>query len=369
MLLMRHPVCRALAAVLGLAGTALLASSAVRADVKPNPRELVPAAITVEARAITSFNRVGAAGTRFGRLDFRGGLVLTSPDSRHFGGWSGLVLDTDGLDTDAQGFAAVSDSGVWLTGSIVYANGKPAAIKDAHLGPLLALDGKPLKRNRDRDAEAIALVSGTTRKGSVLIAFEQNNRLARHDVSSDGFSRALQLLEKPRGAGDMRRNNGFEAMTVMRGGPHKGLPVALSERLYDASRNHTGWIWMPGGAQTFHITNIGDFDITDIASQDDGTLFVLERRFRWLEGVKMRIRRFDAAALQPGKTLDGETLIEANLEYEIDNMEGLAVTRGKNHETVLTLISDDNFNRMIQRTLLLQFALPEAVTAKTRPLR
>jgi hypothetical protein len=337
--------------------------SDAQADVKPDPSKLVPASITVEARPITSFNRVGSAETRFGRLDFRGGLVLTAPDTPNFGGWSGLAVDADG-----KGFAAVSDSGVWMTGSLAYADGRPAAITNARLGPLLALDGKPLKRNRDRDAEAIALVSGTTGKGSVLIAFEQNSRLARYDISSAGLSRALQLLEKPRGAGDMRRNNGFEAMTVMRGGPHKGLPVAVSERLYNASRNHTGWIWTPGGAHAFYITNIGDFDITSLASQDDGTLFVLERRFRWLEGVKMRIRRFDPATLQSGQTLDGETLIEANLEFEIDNMEGLSVTSGQNRETVLTLISDDNFNRSLQRTLLLQFALPIDETAKTRPV-
>jgi hypothetical protein len=359
----RRVLSRILVVVTALAAV-MLAANGARADAKPNPSDLQPGAITIDARPITSFNRLGSPETRFGRLDFLGGLVLTSPDSRHFGGWSGLILDADGKD-----FAAVSDSGLWLTGSIAYANGKPAAIKDARLGPLLALDGKPLKRNRDRDAEAIALVSGSTRKGTVLIAFEQNSRLARHEVSSAGVSRALQLLERPRGANDMRRNKGFEAMTVMRGGPHKGLPVAISERLYNASRNHTGWIWTPRGALAFHVTNIGDFDITDIASQDDGTFYILERRFRWLDGIKMRIRQFDAAALAPGKTLDGETLIEANLEYEIDNMEGLAISRGPNRETILTLLSDDNYNRTLQRTLLLQFKLGDVETAKTRPTR
>jgi hypothetical protein len=39
-------------------------------------------------------------------------------------------------------------------------------------------------------------------------------------------------------------------------------------------------------------------------------------------------------------------------------MEGLAVHR-EGGETILTLISDDNFSRL-QRTLLLEFALPDA---------
>ena len=43
--------------------------------------------------------------------------------------------------------------------------------------------------------------------------------------------------------------------------------------------------------------------------------------------------------------------------YTIDNMEGIAVSREPDGETRLTLISDDNFRRDIQRTLLLQFSL------------
>ena len=59
----------------------------------------------------------------------------------------------------------------------------------------------------------------------------------------------------------------------------------------------------------------------------------------------------------PGATLDGEVLLAADLSQEIDNMEGLAVSRGASGETVLTLISDDNFNHFLQRTVLLQFTL------------
>lgn len=331
-------------------------STVGKADSKPGIGALEAGPIAITATPVTSFNRAGRNETHFGKLDFRGGLVLTAPDNKNFGGWSGLVLDPDG-----RTFTSISDSGVWLTGKINYNGGAPSAISDARIGPLLALDGKPIKRNRDRDAEALALVSGTAHNGSVLVAFEQNARFARYDVTPDGFSPARGIIEKPKGASAMRRNQGFEAMTVMKGGPHKGSIVALSERLYDSARNHTGWIQTGSGWDTFHISNIGDFDLTDIASLDDGTFFILERRFRWLEGVKMRIRRFSADALKAGTTVDGETLIEADLEYQIDNMEGLALSRGPAGETILTLISDDNFNHFLQRTILLQFALKDAV--------
>jgi hypothetical protein len=339
---------------------------AVLAEPKPDTSKLKPADITVSAAPISSFNRLGGSdsGSHFGALEFLGGLVLTAPDTANFGGWSGLVLDSDG-----KGFLAVSDAGTWLRGRITYKDGKLAGISDARLGPIRAQGDKALKKRKDRDAEAIALVSGTVETGDVLISFEQNTRIARYQVSREGLSPPLGFLAMPKATRGMRRNNGLEAMTVMRGGPHKGEAVAMSERLMNLDHNHTGWIWSRGEAKAFHLTNIGDFDITDIASLEDGTLFVLERRFRWLEGVKMRIRRINAGDLKPGVTIEGDKLIEANMEHEIDNMEGLALHRSAAGETILTLISDNNFNSYLQRTLLLQFALKDTQTVKARPER
>lgn len=54
--------------------------------------------------------------------------------------------------------------------------------------------------------------------------------------------------------------------------------------------------------------------------------------------------------------VDGRVLIAVDLAYQIDNMEAIGVHRGARGETVLTLLSDDNFNA-IQRNVLLQFTL------------
>ena len=64
--------------------------------------------------------------------------------------------------------------------------------------------------------------------------------------------------------------------------------------------------------------------------------------------------------MKPGATVDGPALFEADMGYQIDNMEGLSVHRAADGALVLTLISDDNFS-MIQRTLLLQFTLAEPI--------
>jgi hypothetical protein len=70
----------------------------------------------------------------------------------------------------------------------------------------------------------------------------------------------------------------------------------------------------------------------------------------------MRLRRVALSDVVPGAVLEGATLISADMGFQIDNMEGLSVHRAANGETVLTLVSDDNFS-IIQRTILLQFTL------------
>lgn len=155
----------------------------------------------------------------------------------------------------------------------------------------------------------------------------------------------------------MRSNYGFEALCVLQGGPHKGAIVAFSEHLLDRRGHHTGWVWIDGQPRALFLKERDGYEITDAAALRDGGMLVLERRFRWTDGVRMRIRLLPPDAIAPDAVIEGETLLEAGMSYEIDNMEGIAVHRGGRGETVITLISDDNFNRFLQRTVLLQFTL------------
>ena len=87
-----------------------------------------------------------------------------------------------------------------------------------------------------------------------------------------------------------------------------------------------------------------------------GDLLILERKFSIMKGVGIRIRRIPLASVNPEALIDGPTIFEVDLSYEIDNMEGIDAHVTEDGDTVLTMISDDNFS-MIQRTLLLQFTL------------
>jgi hypothetical protein len=146
-------------------------------------------------------------------------------------------------------------------------------------------------------------------------------------------------------------------LTVLRAGPLKGALVAFTEEYLDKQGNHIGWI--VGGPRPGQITlkRLKGFSVTGLASLPNGELVVLERRFRYSEGVKMRLRRVTASQIRRGAVLKGEVLFETNQLREIDNMEGIAAHVDGQGRTILTLISDNNFNNIFQQTLLMQFAI------------
>lgn len=335
-------------AVAAGAGAITLSGSAAQ---EPGVELTATTPIEIEARPITHFRRGNNGVRRFGALEFRGGLALTSP-SRHFGGLSGLVMEADG-----RSLLAVSDEGAWLSAEVAYDGERPQRLVNARMGPLLAAGGRPLKSKREQDAESIALLTGTLSRGTVLIGFERAHRIGRFEVRNREVLPPAGHLKLPRDARRMQPNQGIEALTVLQGGPLRGSVVAFAERFTRGSGYHSGWIWVRGEPHLLQLKDVDGFDITAAAGLPDGGLLVLERYFRWATGVKMRIRRLDANEIAPGARLTGRTLIEADSSYEIDNMEGMAVHRSERGETVVSLVSDDNFNRMLQRTIFLQFTL------------
>lgn len=338
--------------VLGVIGLLIVSGGLALAAVKPSPGDLKVSPVRVDAQRLASFDNADPTRTRFGRLVWRGGLVLTSP-SPHFGGWSGIELSPDG-----RAFLAVSDAGTWLKGRLDYKGAAPGGIAEAVLGPIRAKSGRPLARSRDRDAEGLALVRGRIDAGEVYISFEGNHRVGRFPITPAGLGAPSGYLANPK---DLRRSrrDGMESLTILGAGRYKGALVALAEEADSATGHHAGWIWVGGVPRALKVVSRDEFALTAAASLHDGSLLLLERRFRIFDGVRMRIRLIPAGRIEPGALLDGEVLIEAGPGQQIDNMEGLAVHTAADGATVLTLLSDDNFNPVLQRTLLLQFSLEE----------
>ena len=324
----------------------------------PSPPSVTAKPVTVLERPIgapldvipINFDRDQPERKEFGKLIFRGGLNLFAK-SRHFGGYSGLIVDASG-----SRLLAVSDAGTWMRARLDYDGRWLKGMENVTLGPILGKNGRPLGTDTERDAEGLALLSGNTLNGSALVSFEREHRILHYPFSTRRFGPPRGAVPLPKDAQAMEANLSLEAVALIRTGRLKGTVVAFAERLKDAKGNLKGW--MIGGPAPGAITvrRLKGFDITDAAGLPDGGLVLLERRFRYSEGVKMRIRRLSASELRRGRLIEGEVLLEATDRLNIDNMEAIAVHRSRAGETVLTLMSDDNFNPL-QRSLIMQFAL------------
>jgi hypothetical protein len=306
-----------------------------------------PVRIDVVASNIDAFKAGQSDQVRFGALEFRGGLDLTS-SHREFGGLSAIRVAADGAR-----FVALTDKGRWLTGRITYdKRERPSGIADAVMAPILGHDGRALASRGWYDTESIAEDGGT-----LYVGVERVNRIVRFDFGRDGVLARGTPIPLPPGISRLPFNKGLEAMVVVPSGlPLAGTLIALSERGLDARGNIRGFLIGGPSAGEFAIRRSDDFDISDCALLPSGDLLILERRFFWWSGIAMRIRRIPLAAIAPGALVDGRELIFADMGFQIDNMEGLSVHRSAAGDTVLTLVSDDNFSAL-QRTILLQFRL------------
>jgi len=328
------------------------AQLATQPPAKPIPPEqfsvAAPASIEVNARPIPAFDRSDRSRVRFGALEYRSGLVLTSRFPG-FGGLSGIRLDPKG-----ERFISFSDKGNWFTGSIVYQGREMTGLADVEAAPMLGPDGKPIQTRGWYDTESIALDGPF-----VYIGLERVNRVLRFDFSK-GFTRSRgEVVPLPPAASRLPNNKGLEALVfVPKGMPLAGTLIAISERGLDAKGNLIAFLVGGPTPGQFGLRRTENFDISDAVLLASGELLVLERKFSWLAGLGIRIRRIALASLAPGAVIDGPSIFQADLGNEVDNMEGIDAHVTPEGDTVLTMVSDDNFSPL-QRTLLLQFTLME----------
>ena len=305
-----------------------------------------PVPIKVKARPIPFFDSSDHARVRFGSLEYRSGLVLTS-SFPGFGGLSGLRLDAKG-----ERFIALSDHGSWFTGRIVYQGRAMTGLDDVEAAPMLGPDGKPLAARGWFDTESIAL------DGSFgYVGIERVNQVVRFDFAK-GFTRSRgEVFPMPPAVKKLPNNKGLEALVfVPKGFALEGTLIAISERGLDREGNLIAFLVGGPTPGQFSVRRSQNFDISDAVLLPSGELLVLERKFSLLSGVGIRIRGIALKSLAPNAVVDGPAIFEADLGEEIDNMEGIDAFVTPEGETVLTMVSDDNFS-LLQRTLLLQFRL------------
>ena len=330
----------------GLAVAALLIAVGSYALAASIPYSHALTRIDLRAVPITSFDNRDPTRTRFGQLEFRGGLALTSA-YEPFGGLSALRVEPDGSH-----FLSLTDNGSWVRGRILYQDGRPSGIADAEMAPILGPDGRPLAERHWYDTESLAEFEGT-----LYVGIERVEKIVRFNYARDGLAARGVPIKVPDDFKTFKYNKSLECLTVPpRGSPFAGRLIAVTERSLDAQGNHRSYVLDGDKVTRFSVLHSDEFDVSDCAILPPADLLLLERRFSYSRGLALRIRRIPLTSIKPGALIDGKPLIVADLAYQIDNMEGIAVHTNAAGETILTLISDDNFS-VLQRNLLLQFAL------------
>jgi hypothetical protein len=314
-----------------------------------SPTAAEPGPVSVTAAKIPYFGS-SSTGNRFGKLEFVGGLQLSS-DTPGFGGLSALRLFPDrnhivALTDKCLVFTAVLERDV---------TGAPHDVTNAVLsGMPPGPDGRPLARSRHSDCEALEIVDG-----KAFVSFEKSSTIGGFAINEEGRLSDFSVVIGKDKFGRLAYNVGLESFAVFPPGTSlAGHGIAIAEDTPNANGNHRAFIDGPTANGGLEIVKRDDYAITDADFLPGGDLVILERRFGLRLSPGIRIRRIPISQLVPGSTADGEILIEADLTHRIDNMEGIDVSVDDAGQTYLTLISDDNFN-YFQSTILLEFRLPQ----------
>ena len=280
-----------------------------------------------------------------GRLRWRGGLKLSAAD-RRFGGLSGMYL------TDAgRALTAVTDQGSWLTARLVFdQSGDLAGIEAARIGRLSDPAGRALQGKKNQDAEALTLMED----GSVLVAFEHRHRILRYPAGENPLAGRPRAMPLPPGISALKGRNGLEALVSL----GDGRVLALGQVKRRDGDGLAGFLWDGESWAGVTYRTATGFQPSGAARLPGGDLVVLERRFTPPAGLAIRLRRIPLEIVRPGAVLAGEEIALMTPPLTLDNMEAVAARRGPAGETLITLLSDDNFH-FLQRTLLLMFELVE----------
>ncbi|MEM1298442.1 MAG: esterase-like activity of phytase family protein [Pseudomonadota bacterium] len=261
-------------------------------------------------------------------LRLRGTRVLTA-DMDAFGGFSGLIVRDGRL-------LAVSDAGWFLDAPLAEL---PDGLEpgNAQFFPLTASDGSLLGKSGG-DAEGLAVMDG-----EIWISFEGDHRVMRL-----GRAGVVEAIFQPPAFERLGSNKGLESLASH---PAGGL-MAIAEA--PGQKGHPVFIWRDGSMRAAYLPADPPFYVTAADFGLDGRLYLVLRHYSPLTGVRIEIQRFsiDDSGFPDPATRQRLAAFESGTG--IDNMEGISLWQDANGVTHLTLISDDNFNR-VQRTLLMDF--------------
>jgi hypothetical protein len=243
-----------------------------------------------------------------------------------YGGFSALHIGETGTT-----FLAVSDRGGFVSGTIT--RDTDGQIKTIAVGPPVAVKGYiPMEPPDSEDAEGLAVA----KDGTIYLSFEQDHRIGQFASPS-----APETILPQNDAFDTFSNNsGLEALAIDEAGALYAIPERSGKLSapFPVYRLQNGRWDIP-----FAIPRTAGYLAVGADFGPDGRLYVLERKFSGIS-FYTRVRRVDIAAQT------AETILETGFGVH-GNMEGISVWRNANGETIMTLIADNNFQRILSNEI------------------
>ncbi|MEH6644414.1 esterase-like activity of phytase family protein [Sulfitobacter sp.] len=256
-------------------------------------------------------------------------------DASWFGGWSGIEIGTQGAQ-----MTVINDRGQLVTASLQRANGRISGVGVQRVTALGKAAGERLGKKAS-DAEGIAIADD----GTAFVSFEHRHRIMQVDLSSGRTFKRIVLPFQNK----MEPNGGVEALAVAPDGtlyaiaetaPEGGAPFPL----YAYSNGQ--WRISARIPQRDSFVPVG----ADIDAK--GRLWLLERSVTPL-GFRSRIRLF---VIDPRAPREYTLLTTVPTQY--DNLEGISVWSDASGQMHVTMISDDNFLRIL-RTQIVEYRVRE----------
>lgn len=250
------------------------------------------------------------------------------------------------LEADSRAFGGLS--------ALLKKDGRLLAVSDrAHLfqfnSDMSAVDIVPLLEKNDDELDGSNRIDGESLAdagdGLIYVSFERDHRIVPYNLAGYVMGKELPL---PKEVYDLPFNDGLEAVEVS----SDGRLVIVAEGPKDAPST---FLWVQDGTtkwQAYKLSLSDGFRPTGLTRlPDDERMVLLERFYRPLQGVAIRLSVLNVETGQREKVL--ATLRSPT---PLDNFEGVIADKNEKGETILTLISDDNFSPL-QRTLLMKLLL------------
>lgn len=256
-------------------------------------------------------------------------------DAPWFGGWSGIEVGAQGRE-----MTVINDRGQVVVAALQRSNGQITGIavqSTTHLGR----PGGGKLRKKASDAEGLAIADD----GSMYVSFEHRHRIMQADrTNGRTFGRIPLPFDNTLG-----NNTGVEALAIA----PDGTVYAIPEQARADGGPFPVYAYKNGEWRiTARIPQRGPFVPVGADFDPYGRLWVLERAVTPL-GFRSRIRLF---VLDP--SAPREYTLLTTVPARFDNLEGISVWPDAGGQLRVTMISDDNFLRIL-RTQIVEYTVRE----------